>query len=573
MRQDGSQVGRQGAEAFRLQLIGPFRLAAQDGGRIEVSSRKGQALIALLAVSGNGERTRSWLQTMLWGSRSPDQARASLRSELSALRGAMSDGGAAALFSDKARVWLDLAQFDVDLRNLSNLQDLRGEFLEGLDIAGEDAFEDWLREERARTAELQRRAAHADTGQAPGEPPEQTEPQAAQFADLPALAVLPFANLTGDAARDFLAEGISEDLIDRLSRLRWLPIISRSSSFAFRDANPDLRQIGTTLGARYVLEGRLRGQGEQITLAASLADSESGTVLWSSKLSLGDIDAPEVIETLLDGLTSALSSRIDLAEQTRALRKPKSDLKVLDLIWRGRWHLNRMTREDSVLARECFAEALQQEPNSPEAIIQSTWARVWDLWARRGAEDDIRDMRQMAQRAIIADCDDARGHMLAGIAEIWLRQPLRAEALLGRAIVLNPSLVMAYVQLGSSLRLRDEPERAIEALRTAIRLSPNDHDMFFIACELAASLLMCGQYEEALVQAEHAMSRRAAYWFAHVVKINALVHLDRRTEARQALDELTAAKCDFTQDFIDWQPYVDPRNNQFLKDGLNLAAS
>ncbi len=554
--------------------MGPFRLSAANGTRIEISSRKGQALIALLAVSGNGERTRSWLQTMLWGSRLPEQASASLRSELSSLRKASMHGGAELIHSDKACVWLDLSRIDIDLRNVDGVAVGRDTFLEGLDITGEEAFEDWLREERARTIERQSRAEREHTFQAErGQSATAPVSNTAQFAELPALAVLPFANLTGDAARDFLAEGISEDLIDRLSRLRWLPIIARSSSFAIRDADPDPRKVGATLGARYVLEGRLRALGDQITLTASLADSESGTVLWSSKLALGDSDAPEAIETLLSGLTSALSSRIDLEEQTRALRKPQSDLKVIDLIWRGRWHLNRMTREDSVLARECFAEALRQEPNSPEAIIQSAWARVWDLWARRGSDNDIRDMRQMAQRAIIADCDDARGHMLAGIAEIWLRQPLRAEALLNRAIALNPSLVMAYVQLGSSLRLRDEPERAIEALRTAIRLSPNDHDMFFFACELAASHLLCGQFEDALVHAEHAMSRRAAYWFAHVVKINALVRLDRQAEARMALAELMAAKEDFTQGFIDWQPYVDPRNNQFLKDGLNLAAT
>ena len=564
----------QAAGIFRLQLLGPFRMAAPDGTRIEISSRKGQALIALLAVSGNGERTRSWLQSLLWGSRLPDQASASLRSELSGLRSALNTADADLLGSDKARVWLDLSRFDIDLRDLGQVDTGRGELLEGLDIAGEEAFEDWLREERTRTVALHARAARQQADQTRRDeiavPPAN---EAERFADLPALAVLPFANLTGDAPRDILAEGISEDLIDRLSRLRWLPIIARSSSFSVRDADPDPRKVGALLGARYVLEGRLRGSGGQLTLAASLADSESGTVLWSSKLALGDSDAPEAIEALLSGLTSALSSRIDLEEQTRALRKPQADLKVQDLIWRGRWHLNRMTREDSRLARECFAEALRQEPNSPEAIIQSTWARVWDLWVQRGEGDDIRDMRQMAQRAIIADCDDARGHMLAGIAEIWLRQPLRAEALLTRAIALNPSLVMAYVQLGTSLRLRDETERAIEALRTAIRLSPNDHDMFFIACELAAALLLNGRYDEALVHADHAMSRRAAYWFAHVVKVNALVRLDRQADAKAALADLMLAKRDFTEHFIEWQPYVDPRNNQFLKDGLNLAAT
>ncbi len=562
-------VSRVSVALFALEVLGPFRLMGPDGRRVDVSSKKSQAMIAMLAMSANGERTRSWLQGKLWGSRAQDQAQASLRSELSALRATLNGDGRSLVQSDKNRVWLDLTMVSIDALEDSLTGQPKGEFLEGLDIPGEEEFEDWLREERSRFTERASAASvAADIAAARGN----ATPKATEFAALPALAILPFANLTGDPMQDFLAEGISEDLIDRLSRLRWLPIIARGSSFAFRGADQDPKAAGEALGAPYVLEGRLRKMGAQQLLTTALVNSKSGQQLWSTKLNLTEDSAPEALENLLTVLATTLGARIDQEEQTRALQKPQSDLNVRELIWRGRWHLNRMTKEDAALARTCFAEALALEPNSPEAIIQNTWARVWDLWVTRGTEADIRELRQMAQKAIIADCDDARGHMLAAIAEIWLHQPLRAEALLHRAIELNPSLVMAYAQLGSSLRLRGEQEQAIEALDTAVRLSPNDHDMFFIQGELSSAHLILGHFDQALQHAEQSITRRRAYWFPHVLKANALIRLDRPQEAQAAYAELLKVKHDFTLDFINWQPFSDPSHNQQLKDGLNQIA-
>jgi TolB-like protein len=554
---------------FELKLIGPFHLRAPGGRRVNIASKKAQALLALLAMSGSGERTRSWLQSQLWGARAADQAQASLRNELSNLRALINSAEHILIHSDKNRVWLDLSLVKIDARESDGGALGQDEFLEGLDIAGEDGFEEWLREERARTVE---RATAAKPLPKPVEVAQSQQLASADFSSLPALAILPFTNLTGDAAHDFLAEGISEDLIDRLSRLRWLPIIARGSSFAFRDATADLRQVGEALGARYVLEGRLRRQGSEQRLSVSLAAAETGQILWSTKLVCSSDSSNQALVDLLSGLASVLGSRIEQEEQARTLHRHSSDLTVRELIWRGRWHINRMTKADSELAKACFDSALALEPNSSEAIIQSVWARVWELWAKRGSETQVKEMRAMAQKAIIADCDDARGHMLAGIAEIWLHQPLRAEALLMHAIELNPSLAMAHAQLGASLRVRDEHEAAIDALRAAIRLSPNDHDMFFIAGELAASLLMTGDYSEALVQADQAISRRRGYWFPYVIKVNALVRLERMEEAKSSYGELLSIKRDFKPDFIQWSPFADPKNIAFLEDGLNRAA-
>ena len=132
-----------GVLSFTLQLRGPFRLHDAHGRRIDISSRKGQALIAMLANANGGERTRSWLQSQLWGSRGQDQAQSSLRSELSSLRGLLKHDGPPLLNADHARIWIDLSCIEVDARgpNVAGA----AEFLEGLDIPGEDGFEGWLR--------------------------------------------------------------------------------------------------------------------------------------------------------------------------------------------------------------------------------------------------------------------------------------------------------------------------------------------------------------------------------------------------------------------------------------------
>lgn len=553
-------------QRYRLQLIGPFGLLGPDGARIEISSKRGQALLAMLVCSGGGERTRGWLQDRLWGSRGSDQAQASLRRELSTLRKAVNVGSAELLRADNSRIWIDLSLIDADWRNLGGAPG--GEFLEGIDIGGEESFEDWLREERMR---LEGRTAPkalplSATYEAPALPSD-----FAEFSIRPAIAVLPFTWATKSDDREAIAHGLSEDLIDRLSKLRWLPVIARSSCFALMGQNLDARAAGEKLGARYIVEGSMRGDGDQRILSASLTDAVNGQILWSNRLPFAEGGDQAGFDEMLSSFAATLGLKVDQSEQVRALSKSQSDLNVSELIWRGRWHMNRLTREDAKAARACFDDALQREPTSPEALIQATWVRLWDLWLTRGSETDIRAIRQMAQQSIIADYDDARGHMLAGIAEIWLKQPLRAEALLRRAIDLNPSLVMAHAQLGSALNLQGDYDAAVATLNFALRLSPNDHDLFFTLGELSSAHLLNGSMNEALYFAEQSIARRGAYWLAHVVKVNALVRSGRAVEAGVALSDLFSAKTNFREEYIDWLPFLDSQKCDYLREGLNLC--
>jgi TolB-like protein len=564
---------------FSLNLMGQFRLATLDGVRIEIASTKGMALLAMLAVAKDGERSRSWLQDRLWGSRQRPQAQSSLRRELSSLRKCLNQPSAPILTGDHHRVCLDIERIKVDVRSFGSGDSfpapgllVSGEFLEGIDIPGEEGFEEWLREQRQAfrpnsatsigTAAIQQTALPQTdlfAGQSLAAP---------RFGDRPALAVLPFANLTDEPANDFLCEGLSEDLIDRLSRLRWLPVIARNSSFAHPSGSADPRSIGGKLGARYVLEGRLRRVVGGYTIALSLSDATSNTTFWSEKLPIPRERSQDALDPVVANLVGVLDVQIDQAEQLRARGNRQNKLAFNDLIWRGRWHLNRLSRQDSEIARDLFRQALELDPGSPEALVQATFQLAWSLWARRAVGDEVGELRRMAHRAMAADPDDGRAFMLAGTAEMWLRRPDHARALLERAIALNPSLCHAHAQLGCHFNLVGQPAGAIAPLRMAQRLSPNDNYVFFIIGELAMAYWMLGRWEESIAEANQSLVRRPAYWYVAVIKLNALLGAGDVAGARRALEDLRAAKPDFRPDFIEWTPFMDRSWTRRLREGV-----
>jgi TolB-like protein len=551
---------------FSLGLLGPFRLLNPEGERIEIPSKKGVAVVAMLAMAKNGERTRGWLQDKLWGKRQHPEARGSLRRELSNLRKQLNRQAVPLLTFERDRVKLRLEAIEVDARHAHGITD---EFLEGLDIVGEEGFEEWLREQRVTLA----RSRNSAVPQPSSVPRTQADadgraidPLPSHIVDTlqppfgsggsPALAVMPFENMTGKDELNYIAEGISEELINRLSRVRWLPVIGRSSSFSF-PSSTDRRVVGKNLGAKYLLEGRLREQQGTYWINASLCLSESGQSVWSQRFVLPSLAEINSFEQLTMELVAHLDNRIDYAEQIQTRSKRQDTLTVSDLIWRGRWHLNRLSREGAEIAGKLFSKALALDPESTEALVQATFCLAWSIWAGRQSEAKILEMRKLAQRAILADCDDGRAHMLAGMAEMWLRKPFPAEELLRKAIDLNPSLALAHAELGSCRNLVGKPDDAIAELTLAMRLSPNDLHVFYPLGEMAMSHCMRGDWKEAAELAERALMRRPGYWYAQMIRVAALSEAGNGEGARRAFAELILAKPDFSRRYIEWLPFTE----------------
>lgn len=544
-----SQVGRS-----KLYLYGPFRLISPAGERIEIPSKKGSALLAMLALSPTGERTRGWLKDRLWSSRERLQAQNSLRRELSQLRTTLQAKGIFALKTHGDCIAVDLDQIEIVAPEAK--QDL----LEGIDIPGEDVFEEWLREQRQASVPPSRESVLAAAPRTP------LQHRTAS------IAILPFANLTGDRDKAYLADGIAEELADRVSRLRWLPVISPGQSFR-PGGDESFLDAGRRLNAAYVLGGKLRLQEDDYWLSAQIIECATGQLLWSPRLRLAAPQASNAISPMVEELVGVLENRIDNAEKVRAQAVPEVDLSVNDLIWRGRWHQDRVSHEDTEIAGRYFAEAMRLAPQSALAVIEYTRHFGYEVWNKRLPDDSIREMRQLAQKAILLDYEDARGHMFAGMAEMWLRQTGRAEVLLQRAISLNPSLTIAHEQLGTLKILSGRPLEGIGPLEYAIRLSPTDYRLFLKHGELALAHLMLGNNDRAIEHAEVSLTLRPAYWHAHVTRINALARVGQLDEARAARTEMMAVRPHFTPEYINWVPFVDAKWHVFLKDGLALADS
>lgn len=391
------------------------------------------------------------------------------------------------------------------------------------------------------------------------------------FGDQPALAVLPFETVGTKSDPDHVGDGLTEDIINGLSKLRWLPTIARNSSFLFRGGHLEPKEIGRALGARYLLTGSIRKTGRRMRLSVALIDALSARNLWNAVYDGTSTDIFKMQDDISMRVVGTLDSQVDHAEQARAHATRSGDLDVRGLIWRGRWHQNRLTRDDAAEARRLFDGALQTDPNSAEALIQMAWWYCWNVWTQRGPRAQLQEMRRLAQRAMLSDPLDGRAHMLAGIAENMLRNPDTGLLFLRQALDLTPSLAVAHSSIGSSYMLAGKPEKAIEPLLTALRLSPHDLYVFHALGELASVHYMLGQWDEALEFADKSLSLRPSYWYPSVIRVGALARNGDFVAARRAEDELRTRHPKFSTSYIEWLPFKDQRWNTYFADGLELV--
>lgn len=580
------------ASLYNLELLGPLRLFAPGGTRITLTSKKGAALLAMLAMAPGGERGRNWLQDRLWGSREDRQAQSSLRREVANLRVCLDGVGGPPIHSDRDRIRLDLSRFALNsraaesVRSVNGVEFVSGEFLEGIDIAGEDVFEDWLRDQRSVQSD---RAAQGDRAVGDKTLPDKTaadrvlehrvladdKVQVRSADDGPAngmrsrrptglirpiVQILPVANLTGDDNLGFVAEGVGDDLIDRLARVRWLHVA------------PGGTDRSNVAESNYHITGRLRRTGKVLNLGLTLSDTKLPHVIWSYRCDLADTKSFEGVDALLQAIVAALDERIDRAHQIKIMSSRIGDQAVNGLIWRGRWHLQRLTTADDEAARLLFADAVKIDPDCSEALIQLATAMVGSGNATPG-DMAAHAIQIIARRAIDADADDARGYLLAGMAASWLGEGNQAKALLTKAISMNPSLPEAHLQLGRVHYLSGEPQLAIDAIRLAICLKSDGELVHHASRELAMSYYMLGDWKQAVENADLAISHHPSLWFTHVIRTAALVRKGRFQDAHQGWSAFTDANQSFGRKDIDGIAFVDKGWNASLNDAVGEAAS
>lgn len=389
--------------------------------------------------------------------------------------------------------------------------------------------------------------------------------------DRPAVAVLPFENADPDFEHEFFSDGLTEDVINGLSRIRWLPVISRNSTFQYKHKLADIREIGSQLHARYIVGGSVHVSAQRLQVKVWVAEAERRRLLWSERFDRERRDLFAIREDIARGIVSVVEPEFSRAEQFRSRERPLERLNEWELVRRSLWHMNRLTRADALIARELLERALAGNPESVEALIHFAWWHFWNGWTRRGPTEDFVEMARLSRLALQLDPQDARAVMLMGIAEFLQAETERGRRLLLQAIQMNPSLALAHASVGSTYILAGEPELAIEPLQTALRLSPNDFHIFHTLGEVAVARYMMGDFGIAVSAAEESLQMRPGYIHAHVVRIGSFARAGRIPEAQNALRNLLHRRPDFKLSRLEWLPFADRYWISYLAEGLQLA--
>jgi TolB-like protein len=300
--------------------------------------------------------------------------------------------------------------------------------------------------------------------------------------DKPSIAVLPFQNMSDDPQQEYFADGIVEDIITALCQMRWLFVIARDSSFAYKGRTADVKQVGRELGVRYVVEGGVRKAAQRVRITAQLIDASTGAHLWADHFDGGLEDIFDLQDQVTASVVGAIAPKLVQAEIERAKRKPTESLDAYDYFLRGMASTHRMTREATSEALELFARATELDPDfaSPCGVAAFCYvARKINGWTT-DRRHEIAEAARLAWRAAELGKDDAVALAFGGLALGYVAGDLEgAIALIDRALVLNPNLAVGWYASGTVRAFRGgEPDVAIAHLQRAMRLSPFDPFMF-----------------------------------------------------------------------------------------------
>jgi TolB-like protein/tetratricopeptide (TPR) repeat protein len=329
--------------------------------------------------------------------------------------------------------------------------------------------------------------------------------------DKPSIAVLPFENLSGDPDQDYFADGMVEEIITALSRMAWLFVIARNSSFIYKGRAVDVKQVGLELGVRYVLEGSVRKAGNRVRITGQLINAATGAHLWADRFEGTLEDVFDLQDQVTESVVGAIAPRLEKAEIERAKRKPTESLDAYDYFLRGMAGVHTWERAAHEEALSHFYKAIELDPNFASAYGMAarcySWRKVcgWMVEPEKETAEAVR----LSRRAAELGRDDALALCTAGIGLGFVAGLLEdGDALIEQALALNPNLAWAWLFSGWLKVWRGEPDVAIEHAMRAMRLSPHDPHSFNMQSVVAAAHFFTGRYEEALSWAKVAMRTR-----------------------------------------------------------------
>jgi TolB-like protein/Tfp pilus assembly protein PilF len=369
--------------------------------------------------------------------------------------------------------------------------------------------------------------------------------------DRPAIAVLPFTNMSGDPEQEYFSDGISEDIITALSKLRWFFVIARNSSFIYKSKAVHMKQVAEQLGVGYVVEGSVRKDGDRVRVTAQLNDVATGSHLWAERYDRDLADVFAVQDEITEAIVAAIEPQLYAAESFRARRKPPESRDAWDLVMRALSHYWRVTRQDNAAAQALLEKAIAIDPNYGQALgllAANLTFSAYMGWAEMTATIPVAEGAALA--AIRADREDPWAHHALGCVYLLKRRFEDSLAEFEWALRLNPNFSLAQGIYGLSLAFCGDWEKADEAARRALRLSPRD-PLSALYYGVASYAQFVGRnYVEAMRLAQSAVRLRSDYVGGHRLLTAAASMAGHADIATAALRELRRAQPDISLAWI-----------------------
>jgi adenylate cyclase len=385
--------------------------------------------------------------------------------------------------------------------------------------------------------------------------------------DKPSIAVLPFANMSRDPEQEYFADGMAEEIITALSRIRWLFVIARNSSFTYKGQTIDVKQVSRELGVRYVLEGSVRKAGGRVRITAQLIDALSGTHLWADRFDGSLEDVFDLQDKVASSVAGVIEPALRAAEIKRSSHRPTQDLTAYDLYLRALPEAASFEKDRLRRALEFLGQAIERDPRYGPALALAALCHH-RLYGAGDVEEHRRSAVDLARRALQAAPEDPEVLAVAAFVLGVLGEDVDvAISLVDRALALNPSFGLGWYWSGVLRIMVGDPDLALEHFETFLRLSPRERHSAHLT-GIGMALFMKRRFEEAAAKLLGSLERVPNFTVSLRFLAACYAHMDRLEEARGIIERLRGITS--VAGSATWLRKAEDR--ELLLSGLRLAA-
>jgi adenylate cyclase len=400
--------------------------------------------------------------------------------------------------------------------------------------------------------------------------------KAPELPDKPSIAVLPFANMSGDPEQEYFADGMTEEIITALSKVRWFFVISRNSSFTYKGKAVELKQAGRELGVRFFLEGSIRRAGNRVRITAQLIDAISGHHVWAERYDRNIEDIFVVQDDITEQVVSAIEPRLYAVEGLRVKRKPPDSLDAWECVVRALSLMNTRTKSEVSAARKLLQKAIVLDPSYALAYALLSFVTTLGVHMGWDRESVLASAWDNAHKALQLDADDPWAHIALGYVLVWSKQVSDALVEYEKALAINPNFAIAYYLIALANAFLGRSDEALAHADTAARLSPRDllargHAGVYNAVR-ATAYFVSGQYRDSIEYARKAIAESPNLVPAHRMLVISSALAGEVEEAKSALRVLKGLAPEISLKRAEQMtPMVRDRDRRRYLEGLRLA--